>query len=153
MLTRCLDKCLAMSMTCCCPSLPVLEAIGCFPSSGSKPRNALPKLCSPFRKWGERLEAPLAPLPHLRRKNERRGLWPWRSEAFEASRLFVFVAPFAVLGIPKIMWVKGAPLLLLHLPSLLLLFRPSLLGRSSLQPWSTCWKYALEAIIFPCIHG
>ena len=63
-LTRCLDKCLAMSMTCCCPSLPAHEATGCSPSSGSKPRNALPKLCSPFRKRGERLEAPLAPLPH-----------------------------------------------------------------------------------------
>ena len=73
MLMRCLDKYLGMSMTCCCPSLLVLEAIGCFPSSASKPLNALPKLFSLFRKQGEKLEAPVASLPHLRRKNGKRG--------------------------------------------------------------------------------
>ena len=73
MLTRFLDKCLGMSMTYCCPSLPVLEAIECFPSSASKPLNALPKLFSLFRKWGEKLEAPVAPLPHLKRKNRKSG--------------------------------------------------------------------------------
>ena len=44
-----------------------------FPSSASKPLNALPKLFSLFRKRGEKLEAPMAPLPHLRRKNRKRG--------------------------------------------------------------------------------
>ena len=73
MLTRCLDKCPAMSMTCFCPSLPTREAIGCFPSSASKPLNALPKLFSLFRKWGEKLEAPVAPLPHLKRKKLKNG--------------------------------------------------------------------------------
>jgi len=72
-LTRCLDQCPAMNMTCFCPSLPVLEAIGCFPSSASKPLSALPNLFSLFRKRGERLEALVAPLPHLRRKNRKRG--------------------------------------------------------------------------------
>ena len=73
MLTRCLDKYMGMSMTYCCPSLPVLEAIGCFPSTASKPLNTLPMLFSLFRKQGERLEAPVAPLSHLRRKNGKRG--------------------------------------------------------------------------------
>ena len=73
MLTRCLDKYLGMSIIYYCPSLPVLEAIGCFPSSASKPLNALPKLFSLFRKRGEKLEAPVVPLPHLRIKNGKRG--------------------------------------------------------------------------------
>ena len=73
MLIRCLDQCPAMNMTCFCPSLPVHEAIACFPSSASKPLSALPKLFSLFRKQGEKLEAPVASLPHLRRKNGKRG--------------------------------------------------------------------------------
>ena len=44
-----------------------------FPSSASKPLNALPKLFSLFRKRGERMEAPVPPLPHLRRKNRKKG--------------------------------------------------------------------------------
>ena len=64
MLTRCLDKYMGMSMTYCCPSLPVREAIRFFPSSGLKPHNVLLKLCSPFRKRVENLEAPVALLPH-----------------------------------------------------------------------------------------
>jgi hypothetical protein len=62
-----------MNMTCFCPNLPVREAIGCFPSSASKPLSVLPKLFSLFRKQGEKLEAPVASLPHLRRKNGKRG--------------------------------------------------------------------------------
>ena len=73
MLTRCLDKYLVMSMIYYCPSLPVLEAIGYFPFSASKPLSVLPKLFSLFRKQGEKLEAPVASLPDLRRKNGKRG--------------------------------------------------------------------------------
>ena len=73
MLIRCLDQCPAMNMTCFCPNLPAREAIGCFPSSASKPLSVLPKLFSLFRKQGEKLEAPVASLPHLRRKNGKRG--------------------------------------------------------------------------------
>ena len=95
MLTRCLDKYLGMSMIYYCPSLPVLEAIMCFPSSASKPLNALPKLFSLFRKQGEKLEALVASLPHLIRKNKKRGLWlwPWQSKTLEASRVPDFLAP------------------------------------------------------------
>ena len=76
MLMRCLDQCPAMNMTCFYPNLPAREAIGCFPFSASKPLNVLLKLFSLFRKQGEKLEAPVASLPHLRRKNEKGGSGP-----------------------------------------------------------------------------
>ena len=70
---RCLDQCPAMNMTCFCPNLPAREAIGCFPSSASKPLSVLPKLFSLFRKQGGKAGGTGGVTATLEKKNGKRG--------------------------------------------------------------------------------